>query len=389
MTVQPNKRLLSLDVFRGATVAAMILVNNPGDWDHIYPPLEHSEWNGCTPTDLIFPFFLFIVGVSIVFAMEAKKADPAQHKSLLWNLIRRTVVLALLALGMSGFPYFKPANVQTIGVFQSFLSVLQTIRIPGVLMRIAISFGIAGYIYLKTTRKTQLWLFGIFLVTYYILMCFVPVPDFGPANLDAKTNLGAWIDRSVFGTAHLWKSSVTWDPEGLLGTMTAVATVLFGIQIGTWLKRKDRDDITKVTWMFTIGVLAAIAGKIWGLAFPINKALWTSSFVLYTGGLATVFLALSYWLIDVQGYKKFTSPFVAFGTNAIFVFVASGIVARSMNMIKVQDAKETSLGGHLFTTYFKPLFSPLNASLAYAIVTVLFWFFIVWIFYKRKIIIKV
>jgi predicted acyltransferase len=389
MTVQPNKRLLSLDVFRGATVAAMILVNNPGDWDHIYAPLEHSEWNGCTPTDLIFPFFLFIVGVSIVFAMEAKKADPAQHKSLLLNLLRRTAVLALLALGMSGFPFFKPANVQNIGVFQSFLSVLQTIRIPGVLMRIAISFGIAGFIYLKTTRKTQLWLLGIFLVTYYILMNFVPVPDFGPANLDAKTNLGAWVDRSVFGTAHLWKSSVTWDPEGLLGTMTAVATVLFGIQIGTWLKRKDRDDATKIAWMFTIGVAAAIAGKIWGLFFPINKALWTSSFVLYTGGLATVFLAISYWLIDVQGYKKFTAPFVAFGTNAIFVFVASGVIARSMNMIKVHDDKEISLGGHLFNTYFKPHFSPLNASLAYAIITVLFWFIIVWIFYKRKIIIKV
>lgn len=388
MTQQPKQRLLSLDVFRGATVAAMILVNNPGS-DNVYAPLEHSVWNGCTPTDLIFPFFLFIAGVSIVFAMESKKADPAQQKGLLLNLLRRTVVLALLALGMSGFPYFKPANVQTIGVFQSFLSVLQTMRIPGVLMRIAVSFGIAGFIYIKTTRKTQLWLFGILLVMYYILMCFIPVPGFGPANLNPQTNLGAWIDRSVFGTAHLWKFSVTWDPEGLLGTMTAVATVLFGILTGTWLKRKDKDDANKVVWMFTIGMLAIIAGKIWGLAFPINKALWTSSFVLYTGGLATTFLALFYWLIDVHGYKKFTAPFVAFGTNAIFVFVASGVVARSLNMIKVQDAKEVSLSAHLFNTYFKPFFSPVNASLAYAITVVLVWFVIVWIFYKKKIIIKV
>ena len=352
----------------------MILVNNPGDWGHIYAPLEHATWNGCTPTDLIFPFFLYIIGVSIVYAMETKKADPTQQKKLLLNVLRRTLILLFLAEFMSGFPFFN----------------LHIIRIPGVLARISLVFGICGFLYLKVTRKTLIWLFWIFLASYYVIMVFIPVPGTGHASLQPETNMGAWLDRTVFGEAHLWKESKTWDPEGLLGTLPAVATGIFGILIGTWLKRKDRDDSTKVTWMFTIGILAVILGLLWDLFFPINKSLWTSSYVLYSGGLATIGLALFYWLIDVHGYNRFTKPFVVYGVNAITVFFLSGIIARSMNMIHVAfRGKQVSLKEYLFQLFFAPYFSPVNASLAGAIVCVLIWMGILWVMYNKKIIIKI
>jgi predicted acyltransferase len=370
--VKLNNRLLSLDVFRGITVASMILVNNPGDWGHIYSPLEHSIWNGCTPTDMIFPFFLFIVGVSIVFAMETKKADPSLQGKLLFSVIRRAIILILLGWFLALYPHFD----------------FRTMRIPGVLPRIGLVFGICGVIFVKTTRKTQLILFWFFLVLYYLLMTFVPVPGTGYANLNPETNLGAWVDRTVLGNIHLWKEAVTWDPEGLLGTIPATSTGLFGILIGTWLKRKDRDDATKVTWMFTVGVAAVILGLICDLFFPINKALWTSSFVLYCGGLATIGLAFFYWLIDVQGHKGFTRVFVVYGVNAITVFFLSAFIVKSSPLIKVGD-KKTGILQYLYQHAFAPYFSPINASLAWAICFVLFFLAILTLMYKKNIIIKV
>ena len=371
---QTNKRLLSLDVFRGLTVAAMILVNNPGDWGHIYSPFEHSAWNGCSMADLIFPFFLFIVGVSIVYALETKKADPAQHGKLVRGILRRAFILLFLGLLFSGFPYYN----------------LDTIRIPGVLARISLVYGICGLIYVYTSRRSQLYIFWAILVIYYLLMTVVPVPGLGYATLDAKTNLGAWLDRALLGEAHLWKESVVWDPEGILGTLPSVATGLLGILTGTWLRRPDRDDATKVAWLFSAGTLAITAGLVWGLAFPINKSLWTSSYVLYTGGWACLVLALFYWIIDVQGYKRFTAPFVAYGVNAIVVYFFSQLMARSMNMYKVTLAgQQVSFKDSIYRSYFQSWLSPYAASLAFGMSLVLFWFCILWVLYRRKIIIKV
>ena len=252
MTLQPKSpRLLSLDVFRGVTIASMILVNDPGDWGHIYPPLEHSKWNGCTPTDLVFPFFLFIVGVSIVYAMEAKKAIFADHSKIILLSLRRA--LLILAIGWGTHLLFHPD--------------LANLRFPGVLPRIAVVYFVCALLYLKTSQKTRDWLFAILLIGYYIAMNFIPVHGVGYANLEPSTNLGAWIDRTVLGTNHLWSDSKTWDPEGLLGTFPAIATGLFGIRVGSWLKRKDRDDSVKVSWMFTYGVLALLGGLIWNLFF--------------------------------------------------------------------------------------------------------------------------
>lgn len=373
-------RLLSLDVFRGLTVAAMILVNNPGSWSTIYAPLKHAEWNGCTPTDLIFPFFLFIVGVSISYALGSKKESTSQSK-LLFTALKRASILFGLGLFLNLFPK----------VFTDPMEAISTVRIPGVLQRIAIVFFFTALIYVKTNQKTQLRLFFGILIAYWALMTFVPVPGIGYANLEKETNLGAWLDRTILTEAHLWKSVKTWDPEGILSTLPAVATGLFGILVGTWLRRKDREESVKISWMFSIGILAVVFGLIWDLFFPINKALWTSSFVLYAGGLATIGLALCYWLIDVQGYKKGTTPLVVYGVNAITVFFLSGLIPRILTLIMVNMPDGTRVNSRvwMYETFYTPYFTPINASLAGAVTFILIWLLILWVMFKRKIIVKV
>jgi len=357
------------------------LVNNPGSWAHIYAPLEHAEWNGCTPTDLVFPFFLFIVGVSIAYAMGSRKLDPASHNKTIVKALKRALILFGLGLFLSLFPkvFTEPAEA------------FQHVRIPGVLQRIAVVFFISSVIFLKTSEKNIFRLFIVLLAVYWALMTFVPVPGIGYANLEKETNLGSWIDRGVLGEAHLWKSAKTWDPEGILGTIPAVATGLFGILVGVYLKRKDLDAATKMAWLFSAGFAAIALGWVWGLQFPINKSLWTSSFVPFTGGLATVVLSLSYWIIDVNNYSRFTKPFVVYGVNAITVFFLSGLIPRILNMIKVTqpDGSETGAQNWLYESFFMPYFSPVNASLAWAVTFVLFWLAILWLMYSRKIIIKV
>ncbi|GAA4101781.1 acyltransferase family protein [Mucilaginibacter panaciglaebae] len=366
MAKPQNKRLLSLDVLRGITVAAMVLVNDPGDWGNIYAPLEHSKWNGCTPTDLIFPTFLFIVGVSIVYSMERKAADPANHAKILWGALRRAVVLIAISLGIQlilhpGFEH---------------------LRFPGVLQRIGLVFFICAVLYVKASQRVRDWVFAASLIAYYLLMNFIPVPDTHVASLNPETNIGAWLDRLVFTTNHLWSESHTWDPEGLLGTLPAIATGLFGIRVGTWLKRKDREDAVKASWMFFYGTLAIVLGLIWDLFFPINKALWTSSFVLYAAGWSTIALTASYWLIDVQGHKRFTTFFVPFGANAITAYVLSDFIPHYINKIRPGNSS-------LYQILFQPYLSPKNASLVSAICMTLLIWAMMWVLYKRKIFIKV
>jgi predicted acyltransferase len=377
---QSSARLLSLDVFRGLTVAAMILVNNPGSWSHIYAPLKHAEWHGCTPTDLIFPFFLFIVGVSISYALGSKKGYMS-HSKLIFTALKRALILFGLGLFLNLFPK----------VFTDPMEALQTVRIPGVLQRIAVVFFITAVIFIKTSPKTQLRILIGILLTYWAMMTLIPVPGVGFANLEKETNLGAWLDRSLLTEAHLWRSAKTWDPEGIFSTIPAIGTGIFGLLIGTWLKRKDKEESVKISWMFSIGILAVILGLIWDLCFPINKALWTSSFVLYAGGLASIGLALCYWLIDVQGYKKGTTPFVVYGINAITVFFLSGLIPRILTMIKVNMPDGTIVTSRewLYQSFYSPYFSPINASLAGAVTFILIWLGILWWMYSRKIIIKV
>ncbi len=356
MGITDNKtRLRSLDFFRGLTVAGMILVNNPGDWDHIYTPLEHSKWNGCTPTDLVFPFFLFIVGVSIVYAMATKKTDPANHRAIILKAARRSLTIYALSLILNLIPKFD----------------FQHLRFLGVLPRIAIVFFICTVIFIKTSRKTQVWIFWIILIAYYFIMNFIPVPGVGPSNLEPSTNLGAWLDNLLLTPNHMWSGSKTFDPEGILSTLPAISTCLLGVMTGTWLRRKDRSPENKVAWLFSVAVLLVIGGWIWDGFFPMNKALWTSSFVLFTGGLAMAALTLSFWLIDVNGRKKFTEPFVAFGSNAITIYFVSGYVPELIGSIPVHDdGLNSNLWQYGYHHLFSSWLSPVNASIVSALVYV-------------------
>lgn len=367
-------RLLSLDFFRGLTVAGMILVNNPGDWGHIYAPLEHAPWNGWTPTDLIFPFFLFIVGVSITFALDSARRLPAMHGDATRKIIRRSLTLFGLGVFLNLFPSFNVA----------------TFRMPGVLQRIALVYLAASLIFLKTTPRQQGWILAGLLIGYWLLMTLVPVPGVGYANLEPTTNLAAWLDRTILGV-HVYKATRVWDPEGILSTLPAIGTGLFGVLTGTWL-RSGRPTSEKIAWLFTAGILTTLAAYVWDSFFPINKQLWTSSYAMLAAGLAMLGLATCYWLIDGQERRRGTGFFVAFGVNAITVFFLSGLIPRIMNLIQVTrtDGTETNMRQWLYETFFVPCFSdPRNASLAGALTFVLIWAAILGWMHQKNIIIKV
>ncbi|MFT4155784.1 acyltransferase family protein [Parafilimonas sp.] len=371
---QEKKRLLSLDFFRGLTIAAMILVNNPGDWSYVYAPLEHSKWNGCTPTDLIFPFFLFMVGVSIVYAMSSKKADKNLHKQTILKALWRSVKIYLIYVAIHFLFVFN---------FHHF-------RILGVLPRIAIIFFICTIIYLKTNFKTWLWLFAVILILYCFLMTVVPVPGYGYAILEPGKNLAAWLDNIILTPEHMWSGTKTWDPEGILSTLPAICTCLYGIMVGATLKRTDKTEAEQVAWLLTFALFSIMLALIWNNWFPINKSLWTSSFVLYTGGLATAGLAVSYWLIDVHQRKKYITPFVAYGANAITAYVSADVVLAVLGWIHLDlHGKTVNLQEYLYQTIFVPNFSPINASLAGAVTYVLILMAPMLILYKKKIFLKV
>ncbi|MGI4866901.1 MAG: acyltransferase family protein [Janthinobacterium lividum] len=364
-------RLSSLDVFRGLTVMGMVVVNNPGDWGHIYPPFEHAEWNGCTPTDLVFPFFLFIVGVSLAYALAGTKQRGEVQGAVLMQVLRRAAVLFGLGLLMSLYPKFD----------------FSVVRIMGVLQRIALVYLGCSIIYLKTGWRTQAGLLILFLISYAALLQLLPVPGFGPANLEPTTNLGAWLDRTIFTEPHLWKQSRTWDPEGLLGTLPALGTGLLGVLAAQWLRRPEASAATKVLGLVAAGILAVLVGLLWNNWFPINKALWTSSYVLLTGGLALLVLAALYWLCDVRGYRRWAAPAVPFGVNAIAVFVGSGLLSRTFGLFKLA-LPGGGVGGlkeWLYGWGIAPFFSdPRTASLVGAVVCLLVWLVVLSLLYRRK-----
>src|SRR5262245_9688233 len=370
-----TERLLALDVFRGLTVAGMLLVNNPGNWGAIYPPLEHAAWNGWTPTDLIFPFFLFIVGVSMTFSFAKAIEKGAARGELLRKSLKRAALIFLVGLLIHGFPHY--------------IQYLPTLRIPGVLQRIAICFAIASVVVLYTDVKGIVITIAALLFGYWFLQTMVPVPGGFTGVLKPGMDLGAYIDRAVFGVKHTWIESRTWDPEGLLSSLPAVATALLGVLAGYWI-RSNRTQNEKIVGLFVAGNIGLVLGIIWGTVFPINKSLWTSSYVIFTGGMACHFLAMCYYLIDVKGYKWWTKPFIVFGMNAIAAFFLSAVIGRTMNLIKLAGPTGTpiALKTWLFNHAYVPYFSPLNASLAWAITYDLMLLGILWVMYNRKIFIK-
>lgn len=365
------QRLLSLDAFRGLTIAGMILVNNPGTWSAIYPPLAHAEWHGWTPTDLIFPFFLFIVGVSMAlsFASRARRGDA--KAALLQHAVIRGVLIFAIGFSMAAIPFFRFA----------------TIRVPGVLQRIAVCYVCASLVYLFLGKRARIATIAVLLLGYWAAMMLVPVPGFGTGRLDVEGNLAAYVDRLVM-QGHLWKP--TWDPEGMLSTFPAIATALLGTLLGDFLTAR-RSASHNVRAMLIWGVAGLAVGELWNLTFPINKNLWTSSYVIFTAGFALVVLAMCCWLVDVKGWRVWAAPFVWYGMNPLALFVFSGMLAKMMGIWKVMaaDGRSVAVKTYIYGNFFEPLGSPKNASLIFALSYVALWLAVGWVLYRRKIFIKI
>lgn len=393
MSVKYSERLISLDVFRGLTIAGMILVNNPGSWNNVYPALQHAKWNGVTPTDYIFPFFLFIVGVAITISLTKRKESGLDQKKLVFQIIRRGLIIYAIGIFMAAWPFWNFAENKWID--------FSTLRLVGVLPRIGVVYIITSLIFLIANIKTQA-IIGVFLLLgYWAIMTLIPVPGYGSPNLDVPVlnnpatgeifapNIAGWLDQMILGN-HMWKVTKVWDPEGLLSTLPAIATCLSGVMLGHWLRTKN-DSSTKTAWIFVFGNFAILIGVVWDMWFPMNKSIWTSSYVMFTSGMALIFFGMCYWLIDVKGIKWWTKPFVVYGMNAITVFALSGLVAKTMGIIKVVNAvgEKISLNRYIYEQLFAPNFSPLNASLTWALTYVLIWLGLMWILYAKKIFIKV
>lgn len=371
-TTQPaaNSRLLSLDVFRGLAVAAMIVVNTPGN-SEIYRQLDHSEWGGCTVADLVFPFFLFIAGVSLVFSLS-RRIEKGGDQGLIPQILKRAAIIYCLGMVLNAIPDYQ----------------LSTIRMTGVLQRIAICYGITAILFIRTGVKTQIAAAAAALLGYWLAMTYIPVPEFGPGLLTKEGSLASYLDRLILGR-HVYRQGV-YDPEGILSTVPALATAMLGVFTGLWLRREGEDNI-KIFGMYLGGVALVSTGYIWDLWFPINKALWTSSYVLYTGGLALFALAVCYLLIDILDIKAWGRPFEIFGMNAIAAYMLPILLLKFLVLYKLDapGGEPVQLRIWLCDRLFGAWLSPINASAAFAVSYTLLWLSVFWLLYKRKIFIKI
>ncbi len=367
-----SPRLLSLDVFRGLTILGMILVNNPGNWGTIYGPLEHAPWFGWTPTDLVFPFFLFIVGTSLAYSLRRFVHGAEISSSVYWRIVRRTIVLILLGWGM-GMSYRLFSYLFGDAASISF----SNLRYPGVLVRIALVYFAASLVVLHLGVRTQVALATVLLLGYWALLGWLPNPHDSSANLSSESNVVRAVDLAVLGKNHMYTRATTekTDPEGLLSTLPAIVTTIFGYWTGLLIQRKGV-NVRTVVLLVGLGLACFAVGWGWGIWFPISKKLWTSSFVLLTAGLAMVALALCLLVCDIWGWRRLARPFEIVGINAIFVFVASGLVAQLLGILKIGGVNAHAwIYSRLFTSWIA---DPKLASLAFALATVAFWWLILW-----------
>jgi predicted acyltransferase len=368
------ERLLSLDLFRGATIALMILVNDPGDHSVSYWPLEHANWNGWTPTDLVFPFFVFIVGVAMAFSFTSRLQRGESRMHLLQHVLWRGVMLFALGVFLNGFPNHYS---------------LDHWRIYGVLQRIAICYVLVSVLELWTGWRAQLAVAVACIAGYWVLMRYVPVPEFGvPTHdiplLDPDRNIAAWLDRKLL-MGHLYEG--TRDPEGVLSTIPALATCLAGLLTGKWL-RTGRSQGAKAMGLAVAGVVAIALGRTWDLWFPINKKLWTSSYVIFTAGVALICLAACYWIVDAKRHRGWwTKLILVFGTNAIAAYFFSEVVAKLIGSIRL--AGGMTIQESLYRSLFAPLASPANASLLYALLYVVFCWAAMALLYRKRLFLKI
>jgi len=380
-----QQRLRSLDVFRGFTIASMVLVNNPGDWANIYAPLRHAAWNGWTFTDWIFPFFLFIVGVSLTLSTTRSINAGTRKSTMLWQLWRRALGILLIGLTLNFIPSFS----------------FETLRYPGVLQRIGLCIVIAAPIVLWCRARGQFVWAGALMAFYAAVMLLVPVPDVTgvthTALLEPGRDVGAYIDRALM-SGHLWTQAKTWDPEGLLSTLPAVSSLLFGAVTGQWLQSPQL-PAAKTVWMMVAGLAALCIGVMLdAVLMPINKSLWTPSYTVFMSGWALLLFAVCYWLIDACGVDRIRArvvslakPLEIFGVNALFMFAFSGLIAKMLGYLKVVSDVGTmvSVKTWLFTALSRLPLAPVNASLLFAVLFSGLMLLVAWVLWHNKIFIKV
>jgi predicted acyltransferase len=364
-----RERLASLDVFRGITIAGMILVNNPGSWQYVYPPLRHAAWHGWTPTDLVFPFFLFIVGVAIALALARRVEEGVTTGGLHRKIFIRSALIFAVGLLLHLVPRFD----------------LVSVRIPGVLQRIAICYLAAALLYVHSGQKARIaWALGC-LAAYFLIMKFIPVPGYGAGVWDYNGNLESYIDTRLLA-GHLYKPE--FDPEGFLSTLPAIATSILGTLAGDWL-RTSRRAAAKTAGLVGAGIILTAAGLALHPYFPINKQLWTSTFVLFTAGAACLLLAVCYVVMDGLGIRKWAFPFLVLGTNAIAAYVGSSLMVKLLRLVKVgPPGQKAEVLAWVYQHAFVPWAGNLNGSLAYAISYVLLWMALMAVLYRKRIFIK-
>ncbi|MFZ0661494.1 MAG: DUF5009 domain-containing protein [Acidobacteriaceae bacterium] len=384
--VRKPARLASLDVYRGLIIAGMILVTNPGTYSHAYWPLLHAKWNGSTPTDMIFPAFLFIVGVAITLAFQSRTKRGETRGKLARHLVQRAAVLIALGLIVNGFPFYH----------------LHTLRLPGILQRIAVCYLLGGLLYLATAslpcarRATILGSVAFALIAgYWAILKLLPAPGFGAGRLDSVGNIASVVDRAVFTTRHMFPygttpgHGVTFDPEGLLSTLGALASLLIGVLAGEWL-RTDHPGVKKAAWLAVAGVVLFVVGLTLNPLLPVNKQIWTSTFVFVSSGVSLLAFAFCYWLVDLRRSRWWTVPALVFGTNAIFAFVLSNFITTITEVVYVGPAAGVINLRHWgYQTLFLPWLAPLHASLAFAILIVLVNMALVYPLYRKRIFLRI
>lgn len=376
MTLKSADRLTSLDAFRGMTIAGMILVNKISLEEKAYPFLLHADWNGCTLTDLIFPFFLFIMGVAMAFSLR-KYQEKRQIKSSVYpKIIFRTLILFVLGLVLNGFWNYDFNNIRLLGVLQ----------------RISLTYFVATLAVLHLPKKVIWGLIGIILIGYWIAMMYIPIPELGAGNLTRIDNFGAYIDRLIIPSNHLYQGDNfqgMGDPEGLFSTIPAIATVLIGYVAGNWLQKQTPETKT-TTQLIMFGLSSLVMGKLWDFIFPINKKLWTSSYVLFTAGCALILLAIFYELIEVNLIRKWSKPLQILGLNAIVIFVSSVLVIKLLVKIKLGSGENAlSLYQIINEKLFLTWLNPANSSLLFGFLTMILWLGIAWGMYRFKWFIKI
>ena len=397
-----NRRLLSLDVFRGLTIIGMLIVNNPGNAETAFLQTRHSPWNGCTLADLVFPFFLFVVGITTQLSLEARAARGDSDQEIRRQILRRGALLFAIGLLLNWFPFYQYGTIEGHPhptVLDHFIARLSELRFLGVLQRIGIAYAAAAFMSWKASgKRVALWIQAI-LLGYWLLLTLVPVPGQGTIGFYQLNNpghtLAAWVDRATLDWSrwglgnHIWQESRVYDPEGLLSTIPAIATVLFGVLIARLLASPRPLD-ERIRQLVAAGAVLTIAGFLWGLAFPINKNLWTSSYVGFTVGVACLTLAAITWLTDVRQWRRWTEPFVAYGINPITAYVGAELSAVLFDStIKLRVAGRLQSLHALSYDGLARWLPPAVASLGYSLAFVALWYFMLRVLHRRGIVLKI